>query len=69
MQSTSPKRPQKCMLSGQLEARRRKAKHEGVNKTFQNHSGALPHGQGLARLTASEGKSGGDINYAQFNYT
>lgn len=66
MQSTSPKRPQKCMLSGQLEATRRKKDwHESANESCQYHTGASPHSQPqcLARLTVSGGKSGVDINY------
>lgn len=58
MQSTSPKRPQKCMLSGQLEATGRKNWHESGNESCQYCTVAFPHSwpQCLARLIVSGGK-------------
>lgn len=61
----APKRPQKCMLPGQLEATGREDWHESADESCQYRTGASPHFQPqcLARLIVSGGKSGVDINY------
>lgn len=65
IQSTSPKRPQKCMLSGQLEATRRQDWHEFANEICLHHTGAFLHSQPLclAKLIGSGEKCRVDMNY------
>lgn len=65
MQSTSPKRPQKCMLSGQLEATGGKDWSECGAARSHRHTGAVQHAgpaaaaaAAAARPTVSGGKSG-----------
>lgn len=65
IQSTSPKRPQKCMLSGQLEATRRQTGTRLRMKAAGIVQQLSPHSQPpcLARLIGSGGKCEVDINY------